>query len=432
MSIGILGANDRESAQKIVKQVLVDMSYRKNIMKAQYDQIVAQGVYKKVNSVLENFIGVHDLEIASLPGWYKNFVLSLINDIIDSIPEEQKEQVESEFETMVIDSKISDTSKKLIELYQQLEQMTPQVFESGKMPNGQKILKYCKKIYEFVNPGNKDQSASREWYKTYESKKTAKDFGGLKLVITNSSATFLCMSNVFEKKEYTSCQNVSTHKPNDNYIGGIALNLLDESSLIAYVTNGNKAVPEGSVNAITEEHQVMVTRTLVRLLHDEHSNKYYIVPDRAYPHSTYTPSLVLTLKKICEELDNVEVAIFDDYTSEQKTSDENFIIPTESIIYISYDDAPVGFKQQFIWDDEDGEGYNSTHCGCSRESCHNKTESGKYNCDYCLKSGKYSVAVYHDNITDAKVSQDGKKYKRHANVKPVKLTWNKAKEGHNE
>jgi|LGVE01.1.fsa_nt_gb hypothetical protein len=416
MSIGILGAATEESANKAVKQVLVELGYRRNILQEQYNRINNDDPYKKVHPTLKELEGVYDLAIVNYPSWYEEFVDMLSVSIDETIPEELKEQINTEFESG--EGTILQ-SKKLIDLETQLKELTPAIFDTGKFANGQKFLKYCKKVFEAMTPENKAITQDQDWYKLFESKNTTNS--ETKVVITSSKISFLAMASVFDNPDYTSCQDLSKHKYTDIYINGIAGNLLDQNSLMCYVTKGNMKKIRSKGNVVTEEHQTMIVRLFLRMLKSD--GKYYIVPDRSYPHKTYTASIVALLKELCEDIEDLEVAMFESYNEEQSGSSDELNIDTEDSFIAVYDGEEVILPQPFIWDDG-LDGFSERKCGDS--SCPNTNANGLYNCHTCPRGGAVTMLEYHDNITNIQsYPEGGTKVKRTKSIRRVSPSWNK-------
>jgi len=435
MSIGILGLETEQSAMKALEQILKTLGYRKNMLEEQYKRIMAQGPYKEVDKELHRFIGIHNLEVVSYPEWFDEFFSDFSMSVVNSIGKDKEKDIEEAFEAGEVTKDTPLEVKKLIETLKQFEQLTPKVFDTGKLPNGQKILKFCKKVFEAMTPDNKDKASEQKWYKLFESKNTSNDCEGTKIIITPSQVSFLAMSAVFDNPDYTSCQDIGIHKWNDSNIKGIGANLLDKNSLICYVTQGATRNIKSQNNLVQEKHQTMLVRMMLRLVKSE-TGQYYIVPDRAYPHKTYTPAIVAILKRICDNSDGkIKVGIFSSYTQEQHGTQTqfNFTFDNENVIVEEVNPVEYIFQQQYIWDDEkeSDERIKSTN-NCNFNSNADKCKwsgSDKFSCAKCIHNGAVKKsATYHDNMDNEKILGPRTRVRK-SKINVVAINWNTEKEG---
>lgn len=423
MSIGILGTINASASMSVVEEVLKDMNFRQNMRFSQYSKIMEQGPYKVIDKSLEQFIGIYDVEIVDYPDWFEGFYSSLVMTMVESLPEEAKKLVTDEFmangTVEESSAKIKLETKKLLEIKEQFTQLTPKLFYEGKFSNEQKILKFCKKAYEAMNATNKDNVTSQEWYKTFEVKKPANS-DGIKIVITNSSASFLAMSSVFDNKDNSSCQSLWKYHPEDSYISGLPSNLLDPNSLICYVTTGRMGDIRTFTKPLSAKHQTMIVRLMLRLVEDSDGQKY-IVADRAYPHKTYTASVMGALKKICDESDGeVKLGIHSNYNSEESSSKAKLSIPHNSsyLNVTEVNSVEMISPQKVEWPDGDKK---KTRGVCSR--CKFKGVD-EFQCDDChLNSKVKSFGVYHDNLGNEQKATGPCKIKRRGEINVVSSTW---------
>jgi hypothetical protein len=346
--------------------------------------------------------------------------------MVESLPDENKQLITEEFMANgpVTDSegdpkKVKLETKKLLEIKEQFTQLTPRMFYEGKFSNEQKILKFCKKAYEAMNKANKENVTSQEWYKTFEVKKPTNS-DGIKIVISNSSASFLAMSSVFDNRDHSSCQSLWKYHPEDSYISGLPSNLLDPNSLICYVTTGRMGDIRTFNKPLTSKHQTMIVRLMLRLVEDGSGQKY-IVADRAYPFKTYTASVMGILQKICNDSDGeIKLGMHSNYNSENESSNGKLSIPFEKQDVYVIEVNPVEFcsTQKVIWPDADEK---KTSGKCSK--CKFK-DADAFQCDKChLNSSVKHFGVYHDNLSREQKDIAPCKIKHRGEINVVRSTW---------
>jgi len=430
MSIEIIGSGSPEKSKENLIFILKGQGYRNLLNVEQYNRILESSPVKPIDDDLHRFVGVHGIEIVSYPDWFDKFYSSMAMSCVESISEEFATTVEAEF--LAGDEKACTLlqSKKLIQLKKQFKALTPKLFYEGKLSNGRKILKFCKGTYEAMNPDNKDNTESQSWYKEFETKKPP-NTDGLKIVITADQVTNMAMSSVFDNKSHGSCQSMWKYDGFSSHNKNLPANLLDPNSLTAYVTEGRMDDIRCYDCVTPEKHQTMLTRVMLRILKDNKGQKY-IVPDRAYPHKTYTMSIMKVLKAICDESNGaVKLGIHCNWSQEHTTSKAKVSVPKidKKISVKEASPSEYAMKATFLWGDEEDEGGKTKSGQCTYSTSNTRCafeKKEKFQCHKCHNNKTLMpTKSYHDNMGLGEKPKPGFSYQV-STIYEIKPSWMKA------
>lgn len=333
----ILGMKESD-AKKYIDAVLFNTTRQGYGMK----EVEKMGLMKEFNPMLEPFIGVHELQMTELPLWWKEFKSKWAEDIIPNIRPEIEEQLHKEF----CDKKATlKEAQLLLDARQQFTEMSVEDLKKGTFPNGRKILKYLVSVSEQVR-GKMDYE-KHEWFQFFNKCNISQ--GKTYMVITPSIASHLAQSNAFEKEDQTSCQAFTGYAEEKAIPEGIIGSILNEDSLMVYVTQGAPRKIRG-----TElEHQSMIARTHLRIFKTKKSkckvcgseegsasgekicctdpsnivegkdNKFYIVFDRFYTKDSYFKDVFLKVQEIAEK-NGMKMGYYSDYNKSRDNSVANY------------------------------------------------------------------------------------------------------------
>lgn len=437
MTISLLGTSEAH-ANKYIEGVLknqksfgVDSTYIKEM-----------GLMKKINPLLEPFIGVFPLEMKSLPTWWKDFIHKYAVSVIGELREDIAEQVNAELESGKVTMK---ESQLILDMHSQIKSITVEDFKKGVFPNGRKILKYMVSVAEQVR--GKDNYEKSEWFSFFNKSNVAG--GQLHIVSTPSIASHIAISNIFDKSGMSSCQGFKGYCSEQNIPGAVFGNILTEDSLLVYVTGGRMGVIEGT----DVEHQTMIARTFLRLFtsndntckvcnslngdkeccfdkdnFEDKGSKLYIAFDRFYTQDTYFRDVFLSVKEIADK-HGIEMCIFEGYNNSKDGGTKNWSASAgKKITGIT----PIGIRMMNT---------RSKSCTfCDRKSDCNRMEKCKYyvtckkvegkepNCMECYTKDQKTCAGHYEYYADNSFTRSGVyRNKYYAQVKSELLPVNEIK-----
>lgn len=260
------------------------------------------------------FVGEYKVNPTVRPEWFIEAMYEFNYFIDENLKDEElKEIIIKEVETYTETKKLPENPSWFIRAVDQYQNAKPEDVYNGYFPNGQKIVKFLKKVAE-LTLGKEVDFLKSNCVKIIESNKPESSTG-MKIVITNSAASIMCMSEFFEGG-MTSCQQWSGGKNSGNS-RKLSNNLSDPNMLLLYVTNGQKSKSMEKYGVI--EHEVMKQRMLIRLIktyktpekdgtiYSKKSNKKEelvdigIMVDRSYPKSDYNNEIYELLNELCEK-----------------------------------------------------------------------------------------------------------------------------------
>jgi len=252
---------------------------------------------ERVHPLLRGLIGRWPVDPRQYyPTWWSDFIRA-----VEITTANMTREVEEPFIHAAVELKKSLTA---------LKEATPAQSWAGLDGDGKRFLKRLKKALEKMNV----DATTFPWWRTAEvGLSTQAD--NLELVGSKTAYAVLGMSS-YTGNKWSSCQCFAT--AGWEYARRCWANLVDPCSLVMYVTSGEQVHFRGHMGA--EKHEIMLTRTIVRVLKDE-QGRYYIIPDRSYPDDRYLLSLLNVLREHVDALRkqgvNVVVGVFDSYNITQ-------------------------------------------------------------------------------------------------------------------
>lgn len=262
-----LGQPNKEVMKKQFKEIHQSAwsNSEKHAQHKHFESYLADGqLFTDVHPILSEFIGAYSIASVEIPPWFKTFRNDFIMWLCDKL-EENNAEINTEISEYNGDiATLSKKAKKIVETISELNKITPESFDAGKLNNGNKIIKSLISAIE-VGVGRKDLEPEKaNWYTSYQANKL--EGGGKNITITNANIAKIGVSSLFSGHSASSCQKIeSGGTANNSYYDAIYSNISDENMVvmfeegapITFYTTKNNKLPFTS----------MKWRTMLRLVH---------------------------------------------------------------------------------------------------------------------------------------------------------------------
>lgn len=297
-----LSSIDNATTQKeILHNYLLDKHAGESYQKYNYQTItqleeILEDNVKPVHEHLQHFIGEYEITKTNIM-WIEQFKKEFYNNITNFY-RKRKCKLDKEKE-----------DEHIITLRDSIWELT---IENGYFiinNKQEKVLKYLKKQIKKIYEITDQEFEQLQFVQTFNNNQNNKQ--QLYLVITNSILSTLGMS-AYAPTSTTSERNKiwkSCMAPNKKYVpASLLVNLLDQNSLICYVTDKKQTTFIGEDNNEQLIHDQMYQRQILRLGLDADQIPYVIL-DRAYPHNSFSIEIAQIIKTIADKHD-IKFSIF--------------------------------------------------------------------------------------------------------------------------
>lgn len=301
--VNLRGLNEKQDTKHFCNTALEVLNYNDMYDYSNFKNIIEKHEYKKINEELKPFIGIFDLEMDE--GWFESTKGQMRSFFYETTARTEENNIKYEEVKRILDT-----------------------FDKGYIIDSYgrkaKVMKW------FINQHREATTKNfiyedMQFYRHYQMQ--CESINDSKLVITNSIPSIIGMSsfapdnpNEEKGKAWRSCQSIGINSNIQGYCQGIVCNVMDENSLIMYITNGKQVRMLSEIDELKEfKHQVMFNRAMLRL--GIVNGKPTISIDRWYP---YIPMQITHIYKILDKLcksNGIQLSLLYNYNSSQMDSD---------------------------------------------------------------------------------------------------------------